>query len=440
MGQTPSSSPPPSPSRLPRVQPERSLLVFGLILSLGIAAAAAAAIAGLTGWHQIGMLTTAVLVSIVTLIASAGLLYRQFTTQRSTQRALDDVEARIGDVIDSAMDAIITIDHQQRIVLFNNAAENVFRWPSHAVIGKPLDMLLPQRFATVHGQHVQNFGKTGVTSRRMGAAAVLTGLRADGEEFPVEASISQFGEGQQKLYTVILRDVTLRAQAEAELRRSKEELHELAAAANQLREHEQRRIARELHDELAQALTGIKMDVAWIKNKLPAEQSPITEKLKSLEALLDNTVAATRRISSDLRPMMLDDLGLVPATEWLVQNFTQRTGIHCELAIASAKLDLHDPEATTVYRILQESLTNVAKHAKASSVEITLAHNDGEISISVRDNGVGFSLESPRKQNSYGLIGMRERVYILGGEVQMESAPGQGTYIEVRLPLAGGAE
>ncbi len=439
MGQTPSPSKP-SLSSSSRIKPERPLLVFVLILSLGISATVAAAVAGIAGWRQVGMLMTAVIISAVTLMVSAGLLYRQFAAQRSTQRALHDVEARIGGVIDSAMDAIITIDHQQRIVLFNNAAENVFRWPHHAVIGKPLDMLLPQRFSAIHGQHVQNFGKTGVTSRRMGAAAVLTGLRADGEEFPVEASISQFGEGQQKLYTVILRDVTLRAQAEAELRRSKEELHELAAAANQLREHEQRRIARELHDELAQALTGIKMDVAWIKNKLPAGQSPITEKLKSLEDLLDNTVAATRRISSDLRPMMLDDLGLVPATEWLVQNFTQRTGIRCELAIASAKLDLQDPEATTVYRILQESLTNVAKHAKASSVEVTLAQSDGEISISVRDNGVGFSLESPRKQNSYGLIGMRERAYMLGGEVQIESAPGQGTYIEVRLPLAGDAE
>ncbi|MBI3546632.1 MAG: sensor histidine kinase [Gammaproteobacteria bacterium] len=386
------------------------------------------------------MLISAAILSVATLAASAGLLYFQFTVQRNADRTLHDVKTRIRDIVDSAMDAIITIDHQQRIVMFNNAAENVFRWPSHAVIGKPLDILLPKRFSTLHGQHVQQFGKTGVTSRRMGVAAVLTGLRANGEEFPVEASISQFGEGERKLYTVILRDVTLRVQAETELRQSKQELHELAAAANQLREHEQRRIARELHDELAQALTGLKMDIGWIKNKLPEATPPIIDKLKSMEHLLDNTVAATRRISSALRPMMLDDLGLVPAIEWLVQNFIQHTGIRCELAIASAKLDLQDPEATTVYRILQESLTNIAKHAKASSVEITLAHSQGEIAIGVRDNGVGFLFESPRKLSSYGLIGLRERAYILGGKVQIESAPGKGTYIEVRLPLAGGSE
>jgi PAS domain S-box-containing protein len=439
MGQTPQPlerDKPITPTAVPSAPP---LVVLASILALGVVAALVTAIAGLMGWHRTEMLTTAVAISGVTLMTAVVLLYRQAAEQRVAHRALHDVQARVGDVIESAMDPIIAIDHQQRVVLFNKAAENVFRWSRQAVIGQPLEMLLPERFRNIHHQHVQNFGKTGVTSRRMGAAAVLTGLRANGEEFPVEASISQFSEGEQKLYTVILRDVTLRVQAEVALRRSKEELHELAAAANQLREQEQRRIARELHDELAQALTGLKMDVAWIKDKLPALPPPIADKLKAMEGLLDSTVAATRRISSDLRPMMLDDLGLVPATEWLVQNFTERTGIRCELAIASAKLELPDAQATTVYRVLQESLTNIAKHAKASSVEITLAQSNGELAISVRDNGVGFSPESPRKPNSYGLIGVRERAYLLGGKVQIESAPGKGTCVEVRLPVGEGA-
>lgn len=345
------------------------------------------------------------------------------------------VETPISGVINSAMDAIIIMDPQQRIVIFNNAAENVFGWSRSNVLGQRLDVLLPARFHHVHQQHVKHFGETGTTSRRMIAKTVLTGLRANGEEFPIEASISHFGEGEQKLYTVILRDVTLRVQAEDALRRSKEELRELAAGANQLREQEQRRIARELHDELAQALTGLKMDVAWIKDKLPEPSPAMVAKLKSMEALLDSTVAATRRISSDLRPMMLDDLGLVPATEWLVQNFIERTGIPCELAIASAELDLSDPLATTVYRLMQESLTNIAKHAKASSVEITLALNDGAIVMSVRDDGVGFSPQDPRKPNSYGLIGLRERVYLLGGTIHIDSAPGLGTTIDIHLPV-----
>lgn len=347
------------------------------------------------------------------------------------------VETPISGVINSAMDAIIIMDPQQRVVIFNNAAENVFGWSRQDVLGQRLDVLLPARFHHVHHQHVQHFGETGTTSRRMSAKTALTGLRANGEEFPIEASISHFGEGEQKLYTVILRDVTLRVQAEEALRRSKEELRELAAGASQLHEQEQRRIARELHDELAQALTGLKMDVAWIKDNLPEPSTAMVAKLKSMEALLDSTVAATRRISSDLRPMMLDDLGLVPATEWLVHNFTERTGIPCELAIASAELDLSDSLATTVYRLLQESLTNISKHAKASRVEITLAQNEGAIALSVHDDGVGFSLQDPRKPNSYGLIGLRERVYLLRGKIHISSAPGKGTIIDINLPVTG---
>ena len=346
-------------------------------------------------------------------------------------------QTHIGGVIDSAMDAIIVINHRQHIVLFNDAAERVFGWPRQTVLGQHLDRLMPERFHDKHKNHVKHFGETGTTSRRMDAKSVLTGRRANGEEFPIEASISHFGAGEQKLYTVILRDVTLRIEAENALRRSKEELQEFTAAANQLREQEQRRIARELHDELAQALTGLKMDVAWIKDKLTAPSPAIVDKLKSMEALLDSTVAATRRISSDLRPMMLDDLGLVPAAEWLVQKFTERTGIPCELAVAGAEWELSDLVATTVYRLLQESLTNIAKHAKASRVDVTLAQRDGDIVMCVHDDGVGFSPQDPRKPNAYGLIGLRERVYLLRGTIHIDSAPGEGTTIDVTLPITG---
>ena len=439
MGQTTLTPPGRSqPAAQPALSLSRPLLIFRSLIALGVVAAAGAAISGLIGWYRTEMLTAAITVSGTMLAIALGLLYRQTAGRRNAHRTLHDVEAQISGIIDSAMDAIITIDYQQRVVLFNNAAEQVFRWPRGAVIGQRLDMLLPARFRELHGQHVEHFGSTGVTSRRMGAKTVLTGVRADGEEFPVEASISHFGDGAQKLYTVILRDVTLRVRADEALRRSKEELHELATAANHLREQEKRAIARELHDELAQALTGLKMDVAWIKDKLPTPSKPIADKLNAMESLLDTTVAATRRISSDLRPMMLDDLGLLPATEWLVQNFMERTGIHCELAIANAELDLQEPYATTVFRILQESLTNIAKHAQASNVEITLARTDGELAISVRDNGVGFAPENPRKPNSYGLIGLRERAFLLGGKVQIDSAPGKGTVIDVHLPLNGG--
>jgi len=136
-----------------------------------------------------------------------------------------------------------------------------------------------------------------------------------------------------------------------------------------------------------------------------------------------------------LRPLMLDDLGLLPAAEWLVNNFIQRHGIHCRFTVDPPDLDLQDPHATAIFRIMQESLTNVARHAHASNVDITLDGSAGEITLRVRDNGCGFAPADPRKPNSFGLVGLRERVYLLDGEISVDTAPGKGATIEVRIPL-----
>jgi two-component system sensor histidine kinase UhpB len=154
-----------------------------------------------------------------------------------------------------------------------------------------------------------------------------------------------------------------------------------------------------------------------------------------MQVLLDGTVAAARRISSDLRPLMLDDLGLVAACEWLAHNFQQRTGVPCELVLGAGELDLPDPYATAVFRVLQESLTNIAKHAGASQVEATLERGEGTVILTVRDNGRGFQPADPRKEGSYGLVGLRERAFLLGGDIRIESEPGRGTYVEMRMPM-----
>jgi PAS domain S-box-containing protein len=344
-------------------------------------------------------------------------------------------EARLRGILDSAMDAIITVDESQHIVLFNAAAEAMFGCPRDQAVGAPLESFIPDRFRSAHAEHVQRFGETGTTSRRMGALRVVTGLRRNGEEFPIDASISQLSERGSKFFTVILRDVTERVRAEEALRRSKQEVQELAAEAQMAREQEKSRVARELHDELAQALTSLKMDVAWIAERIPDKDDAVGKKLQRLEILLDQAVAATRRIAADLRPLILDDLGLVPAVEWLVQNFIQKTGVPCELAVDDPELELENIHATAVFRILQESLTNVAKHAQASRVRVRIEHADGNILFSVCDNGVGFSPQSPRLPHSLGLAGVRERSQLLGGELCIVSAPGEGATIEVRLPV-----
>jgi len=349
---------------------------------------------------------------------------------------LERSEARLRGILDSAMDAIITVDESQHVVLYNNAAEAMFGWSREEAIGALLSVFIPERFRTVHAGHVQAFSDTGATSRRMGGALrVVTGMRRNGEEFPIDASISQIETAGARFYTVILRDVTARFQAIEDLRRSKQDLQELGAAAHMTREQEKSRIARELHDELGQMLTMLQMDVAWCTDKAPASDAAYAAKLERMSALLKSAIAATRRIASDLRPLMLDDLGLVPSIEWLVENFSQRTGIACNLTASDASSGLSHAQATAVFRIVQESLTNIAKHAQATHADISIEMDDGQLVVRVEDDGVGFIPGSSRKPNSLGLFGLRERAQLLGGEASIVSTPGQGTMVEARLPL-----
>lgn len=411
------------------------LMVFGPVLALGAVTALLALLAGLFGWYPNQMLVTAGVTGAAVVVLAIALAYRHAAKSKAADRALESSEARMGDIIDSAMDAIVAVDESQRILLYNPAAEKVFLWPRAAVLGRPLDMLLPERFRAAHRKHIRRFGEAGVTSRRMRQLTVLAGLRSDGREFPIEASISQHSESAKKVFTVILRDVTERVHAETELRRSQRDLRELAAVSQSAREQEKTRIARELHDELAQSLTALKMDLAWTAERLAAGNSTASDKLARMQALLDSMVAATRRISADLRPLMLDDLGLAAAVEWLVDDFRDRNEIECELVAASEDLDFKEPLASCIFRMLQESLTNVARHSGASSVRVALSRSNGEIALTVKDDGRGFSPDAPRKPDSYGLMGLRERAFLVGGKVKIDSAPGRGVRIDVRIPL-----
>ena len=413
----------------------RLLVVFGPVLGLGVFTVLLALIAGLLGFYRYEMYAVAVAVGALVMLLAIVLFYYQTGERRASDAALQSARARVGDIVDSAMDAIVSADESQRIVLYNPAAEKMFGWPRDAVLGQPLDVLVPERFRRAHRTHVAEFGRTGATSRRMGGSGVLRGLRANGAEFPIEASISQHAENDGKILTVILRDVTERVRAEEELRHSQEDLRELAAAAHTIREQEQRRVAREIHDELGQSLTALKMDVAWMLGNLTAGSPSLADKLDAMKVQLDTTVAATRRISADLRPLMLDDLGLVPAVEWLTQSFSERTGIPCKLQVRPPDIELAEPHASALYRILQESLTNVARHAGASRVDVTLERADGALLLSVRDDGQGFRPSESRAQKTYGLLGLRERTVLLGGEASISSEQGRGTIVDVRIPL-----
>ena len=358
---------------------------------------------------------------------------RALEEQRRAQQQLKESERRLNSIISSAMDALITIDEQQNIVLFNRAAETIFRCAAAEAIGSGIERFIPERYRPRHREHVRRFGEAGTTMRRMGGELVLAGLRADGEEFPIDASISHVDVAGRKFYTVILRDITERQGAAAALDKSHQELRELYESMHQVREAERTRIARELHDELAQWLTALKMDVTWIASRLPREQEDLIAKAERAKAVVDSTVGAVRRIAADLRPVMLDDLGLVPALESLLNELGDRSGIEATVNAGSDELILREPLATAIYRMVQEALTNVARHANATAVVVDVVQAGETLHVRVRDNGQGLKPDPSRK--SFGLLGIRERARTLGGDARIYSPPGGGTVVEIDIPL-----
>ncbi|RQR90324.1 MULTISPECIES: PAS domain S-box protein [unclassified Burkholderia] len=350
-------------------------------------------------------------------------------------------EARMMGIIRSSMEAIITIDEKQTVVIFNPMAEQVFGVSAMEAIGAPLSRFIPERFRAAHAKHVDQFGVTGVSERQMGRQRVLFGLRGNGEEFPIEASISQIRDASGKLYTVMLRDITERQRAENALKQSRQELRELSANLQNVREEEKTRIARELHDDLGQQLTALKMDLSVIEQQLrtPEHAQPevgVLSHLQGMRRLIDATVASVRRIAADLRPVMLDDLGLVPAIEWLANDFTNRYGIDVERHIETGGLTFTSAGATTLFRIVQEALTNVARHADATRVALRLDIEEGFCVLRVADNGRGAApVGTAHEDKSFGLIGIRERAHMLGGSVTIDTALARGFSITVAFPL-----
>jgi PAS domain S-box-containing protein len=345
-------------------------------------------------------------------------------------------EAQLASIVDSAMDAIISVDEKQRIVLFNRAAEQVFGVGRDEVLGTSLDRFLPARFRAAHRGHIAHFGRTGVTSRRMGDVTTLWALRADGEEFPIEASISQSGASGKRHYTVILRDITRRKQFEDALKASQRELRELSARVLEAREEEKAHIARELHDELGQLLTALKMDLGWLRERLPAD-AELAAHVAEMGSLLDRTVGSTRRISADLRPLMLDDLGLADAAAWLVEDFAKRSGVACKIDVSEDVQGVSKAVATAVYRAVQESLTNIGRHSGAKNAWVLLGATDGVVHVEIEDDGRGIAPEDLAKSRSLGLKGMRERIAFLGGSLDIGRAPRGGTRLKLTVPLRG---
>jgi PAS domain S-box-containing protein len=267
-------------------------------------------------------------------------------------------------------------------------------------------------------------------------------MRKDGSIIWVSASCRRVPgpDGKTLYFEGFVEEITERKQAAEDLQSSHDQLRALARRLQNAREEERKRVSREIHDELGQALTAIKMDLALVLQDLPPDKVSEAHRARSAMKLLNQTLQSVRRIATELRPSMLDDLGLVAALEWAAEDFQARTGTECRIRLPEQDITLDPERATALFRIFQETLTNIARHAAATEVNARLANHDGVLLLEVRDNGKGVKPEELSAATSLGILGMRERALLLGGNLTITGAPGQGTMVIARIPVGENPE
>jgi PAS domain S-box-containing protein len=242
-------------------------------------------------------------------------------------------------------------------------------------------------------------------------------------------------KGLSRRFVCSVRDITNRKKMETELKKSRDESRMFAACLDKIREEERAKVALEIHDELGQHMTAMKMGLAWLQNKLPANEDGLQEMAKTLTKDADAAVKMIRRISSGLRPPILDDVGLEAAMEWQTRDFQNRTRILCRFKSSCNRLNLSGERATAVFRIAQESLTNVARHSGATRVLIDIREKDGRMILKIRDHGRGIGEGIVTGEKSLGVIGMKERALSLGGSLEIQNATGKGTVVTLMVPV-----
>ncbi len=338
------------------------------------------------------------------------------------------------DIIHNASEAIISTDEAQMIVLANPSAAAMFSTTVEQMQGSALAKFITPLPTLTGDATPAYFGDGAGRAGRRATDYAVTGVRASGETFPLEGSISSMVEADRTIYTIILRDVTERQQVQEKLSRSHAQLRQLSAALQTVREEERAHIARELHDDLGQLLASLRMDLNLLQ-KDPAQGANSNRLMKGMEENLLTAITSLRRIATNLRPRALDEGGLYFALQGLRDEFVERHGIACTLLADEAELRLDDAASTAIFRIVQEALTNIARHAGASTVTMYVYRLDGQLLVSIRDDGRGIQAADMEKAQSLGLIGMRERVWGMGGEISVSSDDPPGTRIDVLLPL-----
>ena len=361
---------------------------------------------------------------------------RDLTEQKHTQQQL----LLSATALKTAANAILITDGSGSILWVNPAFTTLTGYALEEVSGKNPNLLKS-------GLHDDSFYEALWKKLLSGKPwhGEFTNRRKDGSLYCGEQTITPVCSeaGRTTHFVGIMNDITERKRTEEETSRAREQLRALAARLQEAREEERIRISREMHDGMGEMLSGMEMNLAWMQTLLDeknprVQRKEMLEKIEVLHTLTHGAAERVRKLCTELRPSVLDDLGLVAAMEWQAREFQTRTKIRCEAKFESEQLAASREQATAIFRIFQEILTNVARHAQASKVRVTLRKSDSNIVLEIKDNGKGIRPEDMAGTKSLGLLGMKERAGLLGGKMEIAGAPGKGTRVSVTIPIAPG--
>ena len=356
------------------------------------------------------------------------LVFRDVAERRQEQIETAEQAA----LLELTQDSVFVIDMEGTVLFWSRGAEAMLGYSKEQAAGKIAHELLrtefPKPFAEIRDQLMQVGHWEGdlIKTTRDGRRVVVAGRWA-----------LQWGKRDQPPRVLVINsDITERKLGEEALVLQREQLRALAERLQWVREEDRKRVARDLHDQIGQILTAIKMDMTWMTRHLPESEGEVRARLKESIQLINDGVKAVRAICSGLRPGVLDDLGLAAAIEWQANEFASRNGVLCQVSVPPVDLHLDGDRATATFRIFQECLTNVIRHAQAKSVRVDLCQEEESILLVVQDDGIGFSESGfSNAFGSLGLLGMKERAQFCGGDMQISSSPGNGTTVTVRVPV-----
>jgi PAS domain S-box-containing protein len=378
-------------------------------------------------WHELWMRLTVVGIFMAFAFIASRIVAARRRAEDAATQALNEVDQ----VFETAADGMRIVDKDFRVLRANDTFAELIGMSKEEIIGKKCHDVFWGQMCETPGCPL-----TRVLNGEEYVEYDSDKVRPDGTSVPCIVSATPFNLPDGSIIGIVedFKDISERKQAERDLKETGERLRELAAHLQGIREEERSRIAREIHDELGQVLTALSLDVRWLQKRLPEKRADLQEKIRTMGQFITATVGSVSRICSELRPAILDDVGLSAAIEWQAGEFTSRTGIDCNIRSEPPQIKLSEELSVAIFRIFQETLTNIIRHAQATEVNVTLRLTPHAFSMRVCDDGVGMDVSETNKMNSFGLLGVMERVRGFGGEMSVYKGELGGACLDIVIP------